>query len=303
MLDPGNHRVMDWPRLAVLLAAAVIAGCGGGAREGAQRPAQEPAPGQPPAPDAPLSHTTGGLASALAATTRDLEAAIRDWLRSGPALRERPPSAVTLYALHHQRLYRHLRARPGLAQRVIARLPARLRSSARDNVAAGRSLIRLAPSKPPKNAPRVRTGPPEPPQVLLRFYRRAERRFGVSWRVLAAINLVETGFGRMRNASYAGAQGPMQFIRPTWEAYGMGGDIHDPHDAIMGAANYLRASGAPSDYRRALYAYNNSRLYVDAILRYARQIRRRPERFYTYWSWQVFVRTPTGDRRLTGPGA
>ena len=44
----------------------------------------------------------------------------------------------------------------------------------------------------------------------------------------------------------AGAQGPMAVLIPaTWRAYGMGGDVRDPRDAIMGAADYLRASGAP----------------------------------------------------------
>jgi hypothetical protein len=66
----------------------------------------------------------------------------------------------------------------------------------------------------------------------------------------------------------------------------------------MGAANYLHASGAPGNYRRAIFSYNPSPLYVDAITRYARQMQRKPERFYAYWSWQVFVR----DKRLTGPG-
>ena len=93
------------------------------------------------------------------------------------------------------------------------------------------------------------TGPAEPARALRRYYRRADRRFGVSWQVLAAVNFVESAFGRLRNESTAGAQGPMQFIPSTWRAYGMGGDIHDPHDAILGAANYLHASGARGDYR------------------------------------------------------
>jgi membrane-bound lytic murein transglycosylase B len=33
----------------------------------------------------------------------------------------------------------------------------------------------------------------------------------------------------------------------TWRAYGLGGDIQDPRDAILGAANYLRANGARRD--------------------------------------------------------
>ena len=295
------------PRLATIAVAAAVAataaGCGGGAPAQAPPPAPSPA-AEPPAHDARLPSTPAGLAGALAGSTRGLDAAVRDWLAGEPPLRARPPLAVSLWALPQQRLYRLIRPRPALAARVIALLPARLRPAARDNVGAGRSLIRLAPGKPPRRAPRVRTGPAEPPQVLLRWYRQAERRFGVDWQVLAAVNLVETGFGRMRNSSWAGAQGPMQFIPATWRAYGMGGDVRDPRNAIMGAANYLRASGAPHDWRRALYAYNNSRLYVDAILRYARQIRRGRgiRRYVGYWSWQVFVRTPEGDRRLTGPG-
>ena len=256
----------------------------------------------PPAPDAPLPRTKAGLAKGLSETTQDLEAEIRAWLRGHPRVGERPPDEVTLNALFQQRIYRYIRRRPSLAASVIAAMPARRRSQARDNVAAGRSLLELAPKKPPKTQPPIHIGTAEPPARLLGWYRQAQRRFGVRWQILAAVNLVESGFNRLRNNSYAGAQGPMQFIPSTWRAYGMGGDIRDPHDAIMGAANYLRASGAPN-YRRALYSYNPSPLYVDAIIRYARQMQRRPERFYAYWSWQVFVRTKTGeDKRLTGPG-
>jgi membrane-bound lytic murein transglycosylase B len=133
------------------------------------------------------------------------------------------------------------------------------------------------------------------------YYRGAQRRFGVGWPVLAAINFVESAFGRLRNSSAAGAQGPMQFIPSTWEAYGLGGDINDPHDAILGAANYLRANGAPGRLREALYRYNPSALYVNAVLAYTERIRRDPRAFLAYYSWQVFVRAPDGTRRITGP--
>jgi membrane-bound lytic murein transglycosylase B len=148
----------------------------------------------------------------------------------------------------------------------------------------------------------MKTQRPEPPGALLRYYKKAQRRFDVDWEVLAAVNSIETRFGRIRSASYAGAQGPMQFIPSTWRAYGMGGDVHDPHDAILGAANYLSASGAPRDYRRALYAYNNANEYVTAVIAYAREIMRRARNYYVYYSWQVFVRTTKGDMQLTGPG-
>jgi membrane-bound lytic murein transglycosylase B len=123
----------------------------------------------------------------------------------------------------------------------------------------------------------------------------------VAWNVLAAVNYVESAYNKLRNSSTAGAQGPMQFIPSTWRRYGLGGNVHDPHDAILGAANYLHANGAPSNYRRALYRYNPSWLYVDAVLRYANRFRADPRAFYVFYSRQVFVRTPHGLVRLTGP--
>jgi membrane-bound lytic murein transglycosylase B len=238
------------------------------------------------------------MADGLAATTRDLESRVRAWRRAQAGPDATPPQEVTLDALYQQRIYRYLRQHPALAARVIAAVPARLRQQVRDNVAAGRSLVRLMPRKPPKTQPRIRVGTAEPPGRLLGWYRTAQKRFGVRWQILAAVNFVESGFNRLRNNSYAGAQGPMQFMPATWRTYGLGGKVRDPRDAIMGAANYLRASGASTSYKRALYSYNPSPLYVDAIIRYARQMQRKPERFYVYWSWQVFVR----DKRLTGPG-
>ena len=94
----------------------------------------------------------------------------------------------------------------------------------------------------------------------------------------------------------------MQFLPSTWRMYGMGGNVRDPHDAILGAANYLRASGAPRDMRRALFAYNHSSLYVDAVLRLARRIRSSERGWIAMWGWQAFQRTPRGDVQLTGPG-
>jgi membrane-bound lytic murein transglycosylase B len=94
----------------------------------------------------------------------------------------------------------------------------------------------------------------------------------------------------------------MQFLPATWRAYGMGGDIDDAHDAILAAANYLRRSGARQDIDRALYAYNHSTSYVRAIRRFARRIRGDERAFLIYYTWQVYVRTPEGVRRLTGPG-
>ena len=146
--------------------------------------------------------------------------------------------------------------------------------------------------------PRIAIGRAAPADELRGFYRRAWRRFRVGPPLLAAVNFVESGFGRLRNRSISGARGPMQFMPATWAAYGLGGDISDPRDAILGAANYLRANGAPGDETRALYRYNPSTAYVRAISAYARRIRADWRRFYGYYAWAVYV----SDERRTGPG-
>ena len=207
---------------------------------------------------------------------------------------------MQLRALYQQRIYGFLASRKTLAARTTAHLPAWLRPEARANLAAIRDILSLV--HPVKHPAKVRVIPARPAGVLLRYYREAERRFHVSWTVLAAVNYIESKFGRVRSNSYAGAQGPMQFEPATWHAYGMGGDVHDPHDAILGAANYLHHSGAPSSYRDALYAYDPAGAYVDAVLIYANLMRRDPRAYYEYYDWQVFIRTRHGVRRLTGPG-
>ena len=264
-----------------------------------RRPAA-PAAGAPP-PDAPLPRTPRALAARLAVAIRELRAAAGDWRRQGTLRRGGPPDDVTLWALYEQRLYRRLAHRPRLARAVLARLPRRLAPAARDTVGALEFLFRLA-SRSPLRRRTPRTGAPAPAGRLLGWYREAQRRFRVHWSVLAAVNMVESAFGRFRSDSVAGAKGPMQFLPATWRRYGLGGDVHDPHDAILGAAHYLHASGAPRSYRRALYAYNASPLYVDAVLRLARRMTRDLRDYLGYYGWQVFVRTRPGERRITGPG-
>ncbi|MEO3810181.1 lytic transglycosylase domain-containing protein [Sphaerisporangium sp. B11E5] len=252
-----------------------------------------------PAPDEEVPRDPVRLAEALHSTTRALREAVDAWTRSGGAARGRPPETVELQALYQQRIYRYAARHRDLADRAFAKLPKALAAEARDNTRAIRELLALA--VPLKGKATFVVKPPLPADVLLGHFKRAERRFGVEWELLAAVMFVETKFGRVRSKSHAGAQGPMQFMPATWRAYGLGGDVHDVRDAVMGAANYLRASGAPGDRRRALHAYNPSNAYVDAVSLHARQIERDPRNFYAYYNWQVFVITTTGERRLSGP--
>ena len=256
------------------------------------------APTAAPPPNAPLPSGAALVAQRLAASTQSLHVAVDLWRTSGTP---RPPRQLLLWALHQQRLYLALGlAPPERRDAVISRLPRQLRANARDVLTARRALVRLTPpTTQPLSA--FRTAPAAPANRLLDYYREAQRRFGIPWHVLAAVNFIETAFGKVRSPSTAGAQGPMQFLPATWRAYGLGGDIYEPRDSILGAANYLRASGAPANLRRALYAYNHSTLYVEAVLAYARVMRRNMRTFYGFHAWQVFVRTPNGYRRLTTP--
>lgn len=266
-------------------------------------PPEDPAPpddrGALPGPDDRIPKDPGRLADRLEATWTALRAAIARWRgRGDPAAW--PPEDVELLALHEQRIYRALGRDERLADRVLARLPHRIAVQARANVRARTALnAHLRPISGPTT---LRVHRSEPADALLAHLRAAERRFEVAWEVLAAVMLIESRMGRVVSPSSAGALGPMQFLPSTWEVYGMGGDVRDPRDAILGAANYLRASGAPSDLRRALYAYNPVRSYVTAVSSYARVMEREPEAFYAYYNWQVFVRTTHGDVRLSGPG-
>jgi membrane-bound lytic murein transglycosylase B len=265
----------------------------------AAAPERTPAPeaGALPEPDAPLPRGPRALAAQLADTRAALWAAIDRWRAEGDPARGGPPEDVALLALRQQRMYRLLGRSPRLARAVVAALPAGMRREARDNVVARHELSRIVSVKrgPP---PKIAIGRAQPADVLRSHYRRAWRRFEVGPPLLAAVNFVESAFGRLRNRSVSGARGPMQFMPATWAAYGLGGDIRDPRDAILGAANYLSASGAPGDEARALHAYNPSTSYVRAISAYVRRIRADWRAFYAYYAWAVFI----GDRRLTGPG-
>ncbi len=127
----------------------------------------------------------------------------------------------------------------------------------------------------------------EIPATYLRLYEQAGARYGLDWAILAGIGEVECDHGRDPDPSCtregavnsAGAGGPMQFLASTWARYGVDGDGDgridrwDPADAIFSAANYLRASGAPADYERALLAYNHVVSYAAEVQEWAARYR------------------------------
>jgi soluble lytic murein transglycosylase-like protein len=226
---------------------------------------------------APIPTEPAALAHTLGQTTADLEHAIADWKEKSTAA----PQTVVLLALYQQRIYRLLTRNSRLATHTLTLMPQDLAKVSRDLLAAQRELYRITP---PIGVQTLKVARPRPAPELLGYYREAERRFKVPWNVLAAVNFVETKFGKLRSASAAGAQGPMQFTPATWRQYGLGGNVQDAQDAIIGAANYLRASGAARDLRNALHHYNPSGAYVDAVIRYARRIGADRAMFYALYS-------------------
>jgi hypothetical protein len=219
-----------------------------------------------------------------------VQAALAAWNGRGAV-----PAALADASAAEQILELRLAADERMYRVVLPRLPARLRRDVADDVQAHRDLVGIAPRE---KGPPIRLGSALPALRLHAYYREGERRSGIPWRVLAAVNYVETDFGRLRENSAGGAQGPMQFMPSTWRVYGRG-DVRDPHAAILGAARFLRAAGGAHDLRAALHRYNPSWAYVDAVLRYAARIRRDPHGYLALYARRLIVRTPHGLRRLT----
>jgi hypothetical protein len=129
------------------------------------------------------------------------------------------------------------------------------------------------------------------PASYLAAYQSAAKRAQLGedgWSYLAGIGKVESDHGRSIAAGVHSGQnsngccaGPMQIDngggsgKGTWGAYRVDGDgdgradIYDEDDAVATAAQYLRVSGAPADWRRALFAYNHAGWYVDRVTRQA----------------------------------
>jgi hypothetical protein len=116
------------------------------------------------------------------------------------------------------------------------------------------------------------------PPFLLPIYQAAGIQYDVPWQVLAAINEIETDYGRNLSVSSAGAVGWMQFMPATWARYGIDAtgsgyaDPYNPVDAVFAAARYLNAAGAKHNLWNAVFAYNHAAWYVESVLLRARLI-------------------------------
>jgi len=292
--------------LCALLAATVVA-CGGAApvasaptpsatihytpepteaprATAAPRATEVSAPIAPPAPDYTTLPVAANDPAALAKQILLVETALRDPNVTGEQVK---------WLGHLQQLtYGRLADYPEWRDGVLAPLPAPIRKAVATAIEAGDQL-RTMHGAIPKTLPDWKIVEAAPVEDLMSYYREAQAQFGVSWYYLAAIHLVETRMGRIRGLSSAGAQGPMQFMPATWAMYGRG-DVNDTHDAILGAARYLVAAGAPGNMSKALFAYNHSQAYVNALIDYADVMKNDPSAYRGYHGWQVYYPTTDG---------
>lgn len=282
------------------MAGLTLAACGGPAVPTARQPGfpatdptgtSQPADAPSGVPEAsPVPTTVWPTLSrdpaAVATVLTDGERTIAD---ATTTVAERATAGVRTQAA-----YRLLVDDPDLADAVLGMVPDDVRPAVDANLGAARAL-RSMHRRFADTLPAWRIVEPPPAEVLRGLYGRAEAETGVPWPVLAAIHLIETRMGRIRGTSVAGARGPMQFLPSTWEAYGDGGDIEDPADAIRAAARYLVAHGAPGDLASAVFAYNRHEAYVAAVLAYAGVMAANPAAYDAYHAWQVIYRTTIGD--------
>jgi hypothetical protein len=223
-------------------------------------------------------------------------ALVTELTRAERALRSSGYSEEQLSAIGRwqQALYRHLSFHPEWLDAVLGTMPPDVAAAVALNWEARENLqALLATHTIHHTMPAWRIVDPSPAAELLSYYKEAERTTGIDWEYVAAINLVETRMGRIRGISTAGAIGPMQFLPTTW-AECCQGDPTDPRDAIIGAATYLTHRGGPENMSKAIWGYNNSDYYVNAVTAYAEVMRQDERAYFGYHGWGVYFLTTEG---------
>lgn len=225
-------------------------------------------------------------ADSLALALTEAERAVRDASLG--------TSRLGQWGRRQQALYRRLAFHPEWLEPVLDSVDPDVRETVALNWEARENLIALlATEKLHDTMPAWRVEEPPPAAELLSYYKEAEALTGISWEYVAAINLVETRMGRIQGVSTAGAIGPMQFLPTTW-AECCEGDPTNPRDAIIGAATYLTVRGGPDNMAKAIWGYNNSDYYVNAVTAYATVMMADERAYHGYHGWGIYFLTTEG---------
>src|SRR5688572_15197906 len=143
-----------------------------------------------------VAASPGELADRLEHNRGELREAIDAWhAEAGNPPGGQAPDGVMTRSRWLQKRMRFLARHPNFAKATVQGLSGGLRWEAKTLSGAQRKLFKLHGSKPP----RLRVGKPKPLAELIRYYRTAKRRYGIGVKYLAAINLVETKFGRVKS--------------------------------------------------------------------------------------------------------
>ena len=116
------------------------------------------------------------------------------------------------------------------------------------------------------------------PPFLLPIYQAAGIQYGVRWEVLAAINEIETDYGRNLNVSSAGARrldavhaGDLEALRRRRQQGRLQGPVQPGRRDLRRRALPARRR-RPQDLHKAIFSYNHAEWYVDSVLLRARVI-------------------------------
>ncbi len=125
----------------------------------------------------------------------------------------------------------------------------------------------------------------ELPELLTRLEQRAEKKYDWAIKELIALSVMSKNspvpildlYG-----SWAGAFGISQFLPSSYNSWAIDGNkdsiinLYHTEDAIFSVANYLKVNGWSDNklcQRNAVFHYNNSYDYVDAVLQLANKIK------------------------------
>ena len=243
-----------------------------------------PVPTTTPSTGTSTSTTSTGTTTTTTTTTGP-GAPHKQPTSSSPTPGSKPPSNGK--AKHHRSS--HKRTRHSSKHKRHATSPAKRKTTKQRSKGAGSAaattpatLLTLPPA-PPEGVPNLFLDSFQIPPFLLPIYQAAGIQYQVPWQVLAAINEIETDYGRNLSVSSAGAVGWMQFMPATWKEWGIDAngdgtaDPFNPVDAIFSAARYLQAAGAATNLSKAVFAYNHADWYVNQVLLRAKLIGAMPQ--------------------------